>query len=70
MCYLDFYVTPRAIIMVSENPKMSKPGKTKYVTLTLPQKYEIIMWLESGESHSMVMASCKIGLLLSVILEH
>ena len=56
--------------MVSENPKMSKPGKTKYVTLTLPQKYEIIMWLESGESHSMVMASCKIGLLLSVILEH
>jgi hypothetical protein len=45
MCYLDLYVPPGAIIMVSEDPKMSKPGtagKRKHPTLALPQKYEII----------------------------
>ena len=66
MCYLDFYVSPGAIIMVSKDPRMSKPGtagKRKHATLALPQKYEIILWLESGENHSVVMASYKIGLL-------
>jgi hypothetical protein len=66
MCYLDFYVLPGAIIMVSKDPKMSKPGtacKRKQVTLALPQKYEIILWLESGENHSVVMCLYKIGLL-------
>jgi hypothetical protein len=51
--------------MISEDPKLSKPGtagKRKHATLALPQMYEIILWLESGENHSVVMASYKIAI--------
>jgi hypothetical protein len=49
MCYLLFVHT---IIVASKDPKMSEQstaGKRKYVTLTIPQKPEIIRKLESGK---------------------
>jgi len=66
MRYLDLYVPAGAIVMVLEDPKMSKPGtagKRKHATLALSQKYEIILWLENGGNHSVVMDSYKTGLL-------
>jgi hypothetical protein len=50
--------------MVSEDPKMSKQGtagKRKCITLTIPQKLEIITRLESGESRSVVTVSYNIS---------
>jgi hypothetical protein len=42
------------IIVASKDPKMSKQGtadKRKHVTLTIPQKPEIIRKLESGKKN-------------------
>jgi hypothetical protein len=39
--------------MASKHPNMSKrgnAGKRKHVTLTIPQKHEVIRRLKSGES--------------------
>jgi DDE superfamily endonuclease./Tc5 transposase DNA-binding domain./CENP-B N-terminal DNA-binding domain. len=41
--------------------KQGTAGKRKHVTLTIPQKLEIINRLESGESRSVVMAAYNIG---------
>jgi len=41
--------------------KQGAAGKRKHVTLTIPQKLEIIRRLESGESRSVVMAAYNIG---------
>jgi hypothetical protein len=43
--------------MVSKNPKLHK-----HVTLTIPQKLDIIRRLESGRSHNVIVASYNIGL--------
>jgi hypothetical protein len=43
--------------MASDGPKMRKKstvGKRKHVTVTIPQKLEIIRRLESGDSQGMV----------------
>jgi hypothetical protein len=50
--------------MASKDVKMSKQfaaGKTKHVTLMIPQKHEIIRRLESGESCSVIMAAHNTG---------
>jgi len=51
--------------MASKSPKMNKQatvGNNIQVTLMVPQKFEIIRKLGSGESQSVVMASHKTGL--------
>jgi hypothetical protein len=55
--------------MTSEDPQMSKQGTAdtrKLIALVIPQRLEIIMRLESGNSSSVVMASCIIGFQLSM----
>jgi hypothetical protein len=50
--------------VASKDPKMSKQGtagKRKHVTLTIPQKTEIIRRPESGTSQREVMASYSIA---------
>jgi hypothetical protein len=50
--------------MASEGPKMSDQntaGKRRHVTLTIPQRLEIIRWLEGDESRRAVTASYNIG---------
>ena len=65
LCYLDLIELVELLeIMVSKDPKISKPcaaGKTKHVTLTTPQKLEIIRMFECGKSCSVVMASYNVG---------
>jgi len=51
--------------MAAKDPKMSKwiaADTRRHVTLTTPQKVEIIGQLQSGESHSEAMASYNIAL--------
>jgi len=51
--------------MASKNPKLNKQatvGNNIQVNLMIPQKFEIIRKLGSGESQCVVMASNKIGL--------
>jgi hypothetical protein len=50
--------------MASKHPKTSKQGtadKRKYVTLTIPQKLEIIRRPETGKSQRELMASYNTG---------
>lgn len=43
----------KTITVASKDPKISKHGTAnhrKHITLTIPQKCEVIRWLESGEA--------------------
>jgi hypothetical protein len=63
------YWAHQAIIIASEDPKLSKQGtvdKKKYVTLMIPQKPEIIRRLESDESQREVVTLCNIGLIYDI----
>jgi hypothetical protein len=62
--YLDFIESVEVLQCLAKYPKMCKQGtagKRKHVTLTVPQKLEIIRRLENSESQREVMASYDIG---------
>jgi hypothetical protein len=63
-CGIWILLSPSTYFMALEDPEISKQGtagKRKHVTLTVPQKLEIIRKLESGRLKSVVMSSCNIG---------